>query len=119
MSEFTDYLHEVFEPFGSIQVRRMFGGHGVFHDGLMIALVADDCLYLKADRESEAAFTERGLSAFEYDQKGKPMRLSYFLAPEEIFEDPEAAAHWAALAFEAARRAKRPDPKRARKRQKT
>jgi DNA transformation protein len=47
MSEFTDYLHEVFEDFGAIRVRRMFGGEGVYHQGLMFALVANERLYLK------------------------------------------------------------------------
>ena len=44
MSGFTDHLHEVFGAFGPIQTRCMFGGHGVWHQGLMIGLVAGDTL---------------------------------------------------------------------------
>ena len=32
--------------------------------------------------------------------------MSYFLAPEEIFEDPKLAKKWATLAFDAALRNK-------------
>jgi DNA transformation protein len=52
MSELIAYLPEVFELFGPVTIRKMFGGYGVYHDGLMFALVADDTLYLKADDEN-------------------------------------------------------------------
>lgn len=56
MSEFAENLKEVFVLFGPVQLRRMFGGHGVFHEGLMFALVADDVLYQKADGKSSKLF---------------------------------------------------------------
>ncbi|MCW8196612.1 TfoX/Sxy family protein [Proteobacteria bacterium 005FR1] len=108
MSEFTDYLHEVFENFGTISVRRMFGGKGIFRDGLMFALVADETLYLKADEESLSYFEERELSAFEYQRRGKMVKLSYYEAPGEVLEDREQAAVWAERSYAAALRAKRP-----------
>lgn len=108
MSEFVEYLTEVFAGFGPIRPKRMFGGYGLFHDDLMIGLVADDVLYLKADGESASRFSEKGLSQFEYVKQGKPMKMSYFMAPEEIFDDPEEAGRWASLAYDAALRAKKP-----------
>ncbi len=106
MSEFVDYLHEVFEAFGPIRTRRMFGGYGVYRDGIMFALVADDVLYLKADGESEMEFSRRNLEQFEYVKNGQPMKMSYFIAPEEIYEDSVEAKAWATLALEAALRSK-------------
>ena len=102
MSEFVDYLHEVFADFGSITTRRMFGGHGIYHDGLMFALVADDMLYLKADDSSKEKFIAKELPPFEYDKKDKKVKLSYYLAPEDIYDDPDEAVYWARLAFQAA-----------------
>ncbi len=102
MSEFVDYLSEVFEPFGMIRVRRMFGGFGVYHNSLMFALVEDDVLYLKADEQSVRFFEDKGLAQFQYHKKGQPVKMSYYMAPEEIFEDPEAAEVWALRAYEAA-----------------
>lgn len=80
----------------------MFGGHGIYHDGLMFALVADDSLYLKADETSKQEFINKQLPAFEYDKKDKTVTLSYYLAPEEIYEDSDEADYWARLAFQAA-----------------
>lgn len=108
MSQYTDYLVEVFSGLGSVQIRRMFGGYGVFHDGLMIGLVADEVLYLKADAASAATFTERGLAQFVYNKKGKPTGMSYYQAPEEMFDDPDEALDWGRLAYDAALRAKKP-----------
>ncbi|KQP37342.1 TfoX/Sxy family protein [Pseudorhodoferax sp. Leaf274] len=111
MSEFSDNLHEVFERFGRIAVRRMFGGHGVFHEGRMFALVARERLYLKTDAQNRAAFEARGLPAFEYARQGELARMNYHEAPAEVFEDRDEAARWARLAWDAALRAAAPPRK--------
>lgn len=112
MSEFVAYLHEVFAGIGPIQSRRMFGGHGIYRDGLMFGLVADDTLYLKADDASRADFESRGLPPFEYVKQGKRMAMSYYAAPEAIFDDPDEAQVWAQRAYAAALRAAASSKKR-------
>lgn len=111
MTEFVDNLEQVFAAFGPVRTRRMFGGFGVYHDGLMFALVVDDLLYLKADAQSRDLFLARGLHPFEYLKQEKRVKLSYFAAPDEIFDDPDEAKVWAVRAFEAALRSRniRPD----------
>lgn len=104
MSEFTQYLQEVFAPFGPISTRRMFGGYGIYHQGLMFALVVDDTLYLKTDAENVAHFQAQGLGPFAYPRQGKLVKLSYYLAPEEMLEDPEQALLWGQRAWAAAQR---------------
>ena len=106
MSEFVDYLGEVFERFGEIQTRKMFGGHGVYHDDVMFALVADDVLYLKADDTTAAYFEPEGLSQFEYDKGDKIVKMSYYRAPDEIYDDSEQALLWARRSYEVAFRTK-------------
>ena len=106
MSEFVDYLKVVFEQFGPVHTRKMFGGYGIYHDGVMFGLVADDTLYLKADEKTAVYFESRGLSQFEYDKGGKIVKMSYYLAPEEIVDNPVDAVLWARRAYEVAFRAK-------------
>ena len=105
MSEFVEYLHEVFEAFGPIRSRKMFGGHGIYHNDLMFGLVAADELYLKTDSTNVGAFEERGLGPFEFVANNKVSKMSYYLAPEEIYDDPDEAKAWAELGFQAALRA--------------
>ncbi|RZL92836.1 MAG: TfoX family protein [Variovorax sp.] len=104
MSEFVRSLHEVFERFGRIEAKRMFGGHGIYHEGRMFGLVARDTLYLKADAQSVAHFDRLRLPAFSYTRTGKTMQTSYREAPAEVFDDRDEAALWARRAWEAALR---------------
>lgn len=107
MSQFVDFLTEVFARFGPIQTRKMFGGYGVYCHGTMFGLVADDNLYLKADATTAHHFESLGLAQFEYDKGGKLVKMSYYLAPAEIFDDPEQAATWARRSLEVALRRKK------------
>jgi DNA transformation protein len=111
MIEFVDYLHEVFELFGPIRARKMFSGYGIYHDGLMFGLVADDTLYLKADAENANQFEKEGLGRFEYSSGERVVKMSYYRAPAGILEDREEAAMWARRSFEAALRSQRSSKK--------
>ncbi|RYF80906.1 MAG: TfoX family protein [Comamonadaceae bacterium] len=104
MSQFADSLHEVFAALGRVQIRRMFGGHGVFHDGLMCALAVRDTLYLKCDAQTAPHFDALALPPFSFDARGRRTTLSYRQAPESVFEDRDAAVLWSRRAFEAALR---------------
>ena len=106
MSQFVEYLHEVFQDFGPLTSRKMFGGHGLYHQGLMFGLIADDTLYLKADKDSSAEFEALGLMPFQYQKGDKIVSMSYYQAPESIYDDPEQASAWASLAYKTALRAK-------------
>lgn len=105
MSEFIEYLTGLFEDFGEVDARRMFGGHGIFMHGVMFALVADDILYLKTDQSNVEDYRARGLSPFQYHKRGRLVSLSYYAAPEETLEDPAELARWAERAHAAALRA--------------
>ncbi|MDG2087826.1 MAG: TfoX/Sxy family protein [Arenicellaceae bacterium] len=84
-----------FAELGQTNTRHMFGGHGLYYDGIMFGLVADDQFYLKVDDTNRADFEALGLTTFEYNKNGKVMTMSYCHAPEEIYDYPEVAAVWA------------------------
>jgi DNA transformation protein and related proteins len=83
----------------------MFGGHGVYLDGLMFAIVSGDTLYLKADQMNRIEFEQAGCEIFAYARKGKRATLNFFRAPEEAMESPELMLPWARSAYAAALRA--------------
>lgn len=106
MSGFIDQLPDVFATFGAITTRAMFGGHGIYHQGTMFALVIDSVLFLKTDSGNVGHFDALGLEAFEYVGKdGRTVRMSYHRAPDDLFENPPKAALWARRSYEAALRA--------------
>lgn len=107
MSEFVDNLNDVFALFGPVSAKRMFGGYGIYYRDLMFGLVVDEVLYLKADDSSVAEFVQHGSRPFEYEKNGKIMKMSYYTAPDEIYDDPEKAKEWAVRAFETALRGRK------------
>lgn len=106
-SEFIDSLHDVFSTLQPVTTRRMFGGTGLFHSGLMFAIVIDDLLYLKADKETSQQFIHEGCEPFTYSRQGKQVALQYYSAPDCIYDDSDDAALWAQLAFSSALRCRR------------
>jgi DNA transformation protein and related proteins len=100
-------LRDIFRSLGPVQIRRMFGGQGVYQGELMFALVANDELYLKVDDESVGFFRDLGSRAFAYETKdGRKTAMSYWLMPESALDDPDEAAELAGKALAAAQRAK-------------
>ena len=80
-SEFVEFVVENLQALGPVCPKRMFGGYGIFMDGLMFGLITDDTLYFKVDALNDAAFEGLGLAHFKYHRKDKVIRMSYRLAP--------------------------------------
>ena len=114
-SSYLDYVKDLFSPFGEIAIRKMFGGAGVYCDGAFFAIIGDDDLWLKVDDVSRAEFEAAGLAPFEVEMNGKTGTMSYYNAPEEIYDDNDALRHWTGLALVAARN-KKPAKKKGAKR---
>ncbi len=100
----ADDLRALFEPFGAVVVKRMFGGYGIYADGFCFAIASGGEAFLKVDSETEAAFFAAGSSPFVYHTKGKPTPMSYWRLPAEAYDDADALRRWAALGLDAARR---------------
>lgn len=94
---------ELFSAFGAVDVRRMFGGLGIYADGAMFALVADGTIYLKVGDSNRAMFEREELAPFSYSRGGKAqIILSYRRMPDRLYDDPDELAQWARAALAAA-----------------
>ena len=109
----AEAIRELFREFGPVSVRRMFGGAGIFVDGLMIGLVSGGLIFLKADAETIPAFEAEGQGPFTYATKNGEQKLtSYWRMPDRLYDDIDELAHWArtahAVALRAAARKRKP-----------
>ena len=115
---FVDFLKDSLSGLGPVSVRRMFGGAGVYADGVMFGLVTQDTLYLKADVHSQRAFEAEGLQPFKYEGRGRVIAMSYWRIPERLLDDPDEMVIWARRALLAARIAAAEGASRAKPRRK-
>lgn len=104
-SEFAETVEDVLQVVGPAYLRAMFGGYGVFLDGVMFGLIAYDVLYLKVDDTSRENFDQAGLEPFVYEAKRGPVVMSYHRAPDLLHDWP-AMEPWVEMAVAAARRAR-------------
>jgi DNA transformation protein len=111
-SEFLDFVLGQMAGLGAVTARAMFGGYGLYCNGLFIAIIANDTLYFKADAQSQPRFESRRLSRFQYQARGKTLQLMYYEAPPEVHDEPRAMIEWGQLALAAAVRARRPARKK-------
>ena len=99
-------IDEMFSSLGPVTVKRMFGGKGIYHRGLIVAVEFEGELLLKADALSAPAFATAGARRWTYEGRaGKPVAMPYWSVPDAAFDDPDEMARWVRLAWEAAMRA--------------
>jgi DNA transformation protein and related proteins len=86
----------------------MFGGVGLYAEGLFFGLIDDDVLYLKVDDSNRSEYTSRGMDAFR-PFKDKPLySMTYYQVPAEVLEEPEELARWARKSCEVALASREP-----------
>ena len=108
---FLRFLEDQFAPIPGVSIRRMFGGVGVFRDGIMFALGgSDEVLYFRADEETRSRYEAEGMKPFTYPMGGEDKAMPYWQVPESLFEDPDTFREWAEEAFAAAQRSKQAKP---------
>ena len=107
-ADYIEYITEQLAPLGDMKAKAMFGGHGIYCDGQMFALVAEDMLYLKVDDVSRPHFIADGLEPFRYEKKdGKSAVMSYYSIPSAALDDQDVLLEWARHGVSASLRAGR------------
>jgi DNA transformation protein len=103
--EFRSFVRELFEGFGRVDVRPMFGAAGIFAGDVMFGLAAGERIYLKTDERSRKSFEDEGCAPFTFLKTATngPIVTSYFEVPERLYDEPEELAEWAHRAHDVAR----------------
>jgi DNA transformation protein len=109
--QFADHVCDLLSPLGPVGAKSMFGGFGIYLDGLMFGLIAWDTLFLKADDGNRALFEEAGAEPFK-PWEDKPMVMPYWEVPADVLEDGGRLCAWARGAFDAALRTRKPKRKK-------
>ncbi len=101
-SEYLQYVLEQLAGLPGVVSRRMFGGAGLYHDGLFFGLITSDTLYFRVDDATRPDYEALGMSRFR-PYKDKPhLSFNYYEVPPDVLEDAEQLAVWARRALQAA-----------------
>jgi len=113
--DYRDFVLEQLAPAGRVTPRAMFGGVGLYLDGLFFALIDDDTLYFKTDDSNRARFEQAGSRPFCPFPDRPDQAMAYWQVTAEVLEDADELAAWAreALAVALAKRTRRPLRRRA------
>ena len=105
--EFVDYVIDQLSAWAYVSARKMFGGAGLYCDGTMFGLIADDVAYLKVDDSNRNDFVQAGSSPFNpYPDKVKTTVMSYYEIPADVLENQDLLAKWAERSLAIARKKK-------------
>jgi DNA transformation protein len=110
-----DYLQWVLEQLsgaGRISSRRMFGGVGLYRDGVFFAIISGDTLYFKVDDATRCNYEKRGMSQFRPYLDRPLVSMNYYEVPADVLEDPDECVEWALRAVASAAVAKPKSPTR-------
>jgi len=115
-----DFIHELFTPFRPVTVKRMFGGAGIYAEGLMFGIVFDGAIYLRVDSASIPDFEREGSAPFVYRHAKNPKHAgrpsqAFWRLPERLYDDPDELAVWAGRSLAIAEHKKAAPHVRARK----
>ena len=108
-TDFVSYiLYDAMAGIGSITARAMFGGHGLYKDGVIFGLIADDQLYFKTGESNQKYFEAAGSQPFTYEAKNKKrVAMSYWEVPSDVLENRDEIQLWINKAVKASLKAKK------------
>jgi len=95
---YKEYIVDQLRQLDFITVKKMFGGAGIYYDGLIFGLLADDVLYFKVDDSNRSDYEKAGMEPFQ-PFRDKPMLMPYYEVPVDILENRELLADWARKAL--------------------
>ncbi|MEM1300203.1 MAG: TfoX/Sxy family protein [Pseudomonadota bacterium] len=102
--ELREHIRDLFAGIGPVQVRRMFGGAGVYLDDACFAIVIDDEIYMRGDDTLAAEFEDAGAERWVYSNERRgPVSMPYWRLPDSAQDDPDEAADWARKSLAPAR----------------
>ncbi len=102
-AEYRDYVLEQLSRLGGVTGKPMFGGAGIYLDGVFFALIANDVLYFKVDDSNRGDYEAAGMAPF----KPYPTRnttMPYYEVPVSVLEDVDQVTEWARKAYAVAAR---------------
>jgi DNA transformation protein len=92
---------DLFSEFGTVTLRRFFGGEGICAGEIMIGMVFDDRIYFKTDAETRQAFLAEKCKPFTFKKRstGETIGTGWYALPDRLYDEPDELSQWARSAL--------------------
>ena len=102
----NDAISDLFSGLGPVSIRKLFGGKGIYHEGVIVAIELRGEIMLKADAMLAPEFENAGCTQWTYtgSKHGKQVAMPYWTVPDGAMDDPDDMAVWARKSYEAGKR---------------
>ena len=90
---YAEFVLEQLAGVGDLDCRAMFGGHGLYLNGIFFGIISRGRLYFKTSPSTVAGYRERGMQPFRPNDR--QTLKNYYEVPAEVVEDGEQFAVWA------------------------
>ena len=109
MNNFVDYVvNDLLADLDGVSSRAMFGGYGLYKNGIIFGMIVDDTLYFKVGEDNVGDYKAQGSKPFTYQAKnGKKVAMSYYEVPADIVEQPQQIKEWVSKAITASKKSKK------------
>lgn len=101
---FRSFVLDQLEELGDVVPRWMFGGVGLYRNGLFFGIVAGDVLYLKVDDTNRPDYARAAMPPFK-PYRDRSGTMQYYAVPLDVLESVLELAAWARKAVTVAERA--------------
>ena len=89
---FKEFVLDQLRLLERVECKAMFGGHGLYCEGIFFAIIADGRVYFKTNAITVTDYLDRGMQPFQPNPK--QTLKNYYEVPAEILEDEEQFAEW-------------------------
>lgn len=97
---YRDFVLEQLGRVTPVTGKAMFGGVGIYAQGLFFALIAEDRLYFKVNDTTRPDFERRGMEPFR--PFGEDSAMGYYEVPADVVEDVIQLKTWMMKAMDVA-----------------
>lgn len=99
---FKEVLEDILSFDQSLFFKKMFGGYGLYKNGLMVGIVDEETMFLRVKKEDFVLEKSKGCLPFSYESRGKTIELLYIKIEDEELEDEMVLAQKLKKGLEAA-----------------
>ena len=104
--KFADEVASRLQPMGPVLARSMFGGFGIYLEGVMFGLIVYGTLYFRVDDGNVEDYRNAKSKPFTYEGRSAPIEMPYWTIPVQVYDEGDDFIAWADKAHQAARRVK-------------